>query len=161
MTFKGVPGRSLASGLMMNLPRVFFGMTPESLNNPQYSLVREVGSTLSDPTTRHPYLLSLFILGLIDGLNSSGGMYLITWLSMTCSRVVSILWPFFSQSGYCPIFRPRTPVLRKAGSQACFSNCSLFIKEVDWKVCTPLITAGAPNFSCTTSVMNVWFSGVM
>lgn len=53
----GVPGVNAAPGDTIKRPNNRVGITPESLNRPQYSRVNDVGSTHSAPTSRHPNLV--------------------------------------------------------------------------------------------------------
>lgn len=52
-----MPGRKAAVGDTKNRPKYRVGITPESLNKPQYSRVSSDGSIHSAPTNKQPNLL--------------------------------------------------------------------------------------------------------
>lgn len=90
------------------------------------------GSIFTAPNTIQPFFtLGWRCLECLTGLNSSGGIYFTTSLSIiyrrigyisfhkiktcfihfnTCIRVVSTFFPFFNHNGYTPIFLPIKPV---------------------------------------------------
>lgn len=72
MQFIRKPGGKIAFGLMKNLPKIFFGMTPESLKSPQYSLVSNDGSVASAPNNKQPFLCLILLCDFLGGSYSSG-----------------------------------------------------------------------------------------
>lgn len=126
---KSTPGWSFAPGVIKNLPKWRFGMTPESLNRPQYSFVKRDGLALPAPISRQPNFCKFLTRGGSAGLYSVGSMYLITWLSSTCSIVVEIFVPSLRHIGTTPIFRVIKPhLLWSLFHSFGFSTCSVSIK---------------------------------
>lgn len=134
---KQLPGCRAADVEIRNRPKILVGMTPESLNRPQYSLVKSDGSAHSAPTSKHPQRLVSVCLGFWAGSYSPGGVYFTTQLSL----IQKEYYIFCIVQQQCQIIFPESNL------QHCGHNFrSVFFPE-----------RHNTNFSCDgTSTFDIW-----